>query len=168
MRFKIIIWRPLDGFEKLAIAWADMSTGSFQVQECARPDIEAMLTQLNVAEFIYPEDIADIVARLGIAIREHRLGLRVQSAQSEAALCAQYQLASLQGLGQFSPPMLSAAGGLLAYLRQTQLEAMPYKALSAQWPDAFMVIDAATRKSLELTRTLAGSARAAFIGHSKT
>ena len=41
-----------------------MSTGSFQVQECACPDIEAMLTQLNVAEFIYPEDIADIVARL--------------------------------------------------------------------------------------------------------
>ena len=151
--------------EKLAIAWADMSTGSFQVQECARPDIEAMLTQLNVAEFVYPEDIADIVARLGIADKGTSLGAAAfNQRKAEAALCAQYQLASLQGLGQFSPPMLSAAGGLLAYLRQTQLEAMPYlKPLSAEWPDAFMVIDAATRKSLELTRTLAGERKGSLL-----
>ena len=151
--------------EKLAIAWADMSTGSFQVQECARPDIEAMLTQLNVAEFVYPEDIADIVARLGIADKGTSLGAAAfNQRKAEAALCAQYQLASLQGLGQFSPPMLSAAGGLLAYLHQTQLEAMPYlKPLSAQWPDAFMVIDAATRKSLELTRTLAGERKGSLL-----
>ena len=151
--------------EKLAIAWADMSTGSFQVQECARPDIEAMLTQLNVAEFVYPEDIADIVARLGIADKGTSLGATAfNQRKAEAALCAQYQLASLQGLGQFSPPMLSAAGGLLAYLHQTQLEAMPYlKPLSAEWPDAFMVIDAATRKSLELTRTLAGERKGSLL-----
>ena len=60
--------------------------------------------------------------------------------------------------------MLSAAGGLLAYLRQTQLEAMPHLVpLSAQWPDAFMVIDAVTRKSLELTRTLAGERNGSLL-----
>ena len=67
-------------------------------------------------------------------------------------------------MGQFSPHMLSAAGGLLAYLQQTQLETMPYlKPLSAEWPDAFMVIDAATRKSLELSRTLTGERKGSLL-----
>ena len=53
--------------------------------------------------------------------------------------------------------MLSAAGGLLAYLQRTQLNQMPRLApLCSLSKQAFMDIDAATRKSLELTQTLSG------------
>ena len=151
--------------DKLAVAWADMSTGSFQVQECARADMDAMLTRLNVAEFIYPEDLSDLVAGLtssGSGTALHAAAFNHKKA--EAALCQHYNVTTLQGMGQFSPHMLSAAGGLLAYLQQTQLETMPYlKRLSAEWPDAFMVIDAATRKSLELSRTLTGERKGSLL-----
>ena len=50
--------------DKFALAWADMSTGSFQVQECAGQDIDTILTQLNVAEFVYPEDLAEKIEPL--------------------------------------------------------------------------------------------------------
>ena len=151
--------------DKLAVAWADMSTGSFQVQECARADMDAMLTRLNVAEFIYPEDLSELVAGLtssGSGTALHAAAFNHKKA--EAALCQHYNVTTLQGMGQFSPHMLSAAGGLLAYLQQTQLETMPYlKRLSAEWPDAFMVIDAATRKSLELSRTLTGERKGSLL-----
>ena len=151
--------------DKLAVAWADMSTGSFQVQECARADLDAMLTRLNVAEFVYPEDLSDLAAGVtssGSGTPLHAAAFNHRKA--EAALCQHYDVTTLQGMGQFSPHMLSAAGGLLAYLQQTQLEAMPYlKPLSAEWPDAFMVIDAATRKSLELSRTLTGERKGSLL-----
>ena len=151
--------------DKLAVAWADMSTGSFQVQECVRADLDAMLTRLNAAEFVYPEYLSDLAAGVtssGSGTPLHAAAFNHRKA--EAALCQHYDVTTLQGMGQFSPHMLSAAGGLLAYLQQTQLEAMPYlKPLSAEWPDAFMVIDAATRKSLELSRTLTGERKGSLL-----
>ena len=151
--------------DKLAVAWADMSTGSFQVQESAHTDLDALLTRLNAAEFIYPEDLSDLASGLtsagsGTALPAAAFNHR----KAEAALCQHYEVTTLQGIGQFSPQMLSAAGGLLAYLQQTQLATMPYlKRLSAEWPDAFMVIDAATRKSLELSRTLTGERKGSLL-----
>ena len=42
---------------EFALAWADMSTGSFNVQSCDEEDIEAMLSRLGVAEFLYPDEM---------------------------------------------------------------------------------------------------------------
>ena len=151
--------------DKFSLAWADMSTGSFQVQECAGQDIDTILTQLNVAEFVYPEDLAEKIEPLVNAERGTALSASAfNHRKAEQTLFTHYDVSTLQGMGQFSAQMLSAAGGLLAYLQQTQLETMPYlKPLSAQWPDAFMVIDTATRKSLELSRTLTGERKGSLL-----
>ena len=144
---------------EFAIAWADMSTGSFNVQACDEADIEALLSRLGVAEFLYPEEMRAslemVAAPFNPAIRSAQ---DFDSRRSEAMLLSLYEVSTLDSLGAFSRAMLSAAGGLLTYLRQTQIESMPrLSRLSVLSQNAFMEIDAATRRSLELTQTLTES-----------
>ena len=142
----------------LAIAWADMSTGDFYVQPCGDGDIDTLLARLQAAELIYADDLAD---RLQAAQTAYHASPQPSALfdhkKALDRLCEFYGVSTLQGFGQFTPSMLSAAGGLLAYLHRTQLNQMPRLApLCSLSKQAFMDIDAATRKSLELTQTLSG------------
>jgi len=138
-----------------AVAWTDMSTGGIWVQNSDQGGIEAVLARLYVAEFVYPDDLREFVR----GFEQSKVGAAQPSSffdhrKAEAGICAAYQIATLDGFGTFSPEMLSAAGGLIAYLQKTQLDQMPYlQPLKAISSDAFMVIDAAAQKSLELIKT---------------
>lgn len=155
---------------ELAIAWADMSTGDFFVQSCTESDIETVLARLQAAELIYADDLAE---RLGFGQSDLSVHYHLSAETSAlfdhkkatARLADFYGVSTLQGFGQFTPPMLSAAGGLLAYLQRTQLQQMPrLSPPTILLKQAFMDIDAATRKSLELTHTLSGE-RAGSLLH---
>ena len=155
---------------ELAIAWADMSTGDFFVQPCTESDIETVLARLQAAELIYADDLAE---RLGFGQSDLSVHYHLSAETSAlfdhkkatARLADFYGVSTLQGFGQFTPPMLSAAGGLLAYLQRTQLQQMPrLSPPTILLKQAFMDIDAATRKSLELTHTLSGE-RAGSLLH---
>lgn len=150
---------------EFSVAWADMSTGSFQVQACQKTDLEAVLERIKAAEFVYPDELEELVSTFACsdkgmvqpaAFFDHR--------KSNDLLLSFYQLATLGGLGSFSPEMLSAAGGLLAYLQKTQLKQMPYlQPLAAIWSQVFVTIDGATRKSLELTQTLSSERKGSLL-----
>ena len=147
----------------LAIAWADMSTAAFFVEETKPENLSALLARLAAAEIILPDSLSsqEAVQKAEQEQDSPFLALPARdfdSQQAEARLLRFYQLQSLSGLGQFSRAMLSAAGGLLAYLERTQLDAMPRLApLRALTAGQIMEIDPATRRSLEITRTLDGS-----------
>ena len=84
------------------------------------------------------------------------------SLAGERALKSRFGLATLDGLGSPSRAELAAAGGLLAYLDATQKGAgilldAPRRIARA----SHMAIDAATRDSLELTRSVSGQRRRA-------
>ena len=75
-----------------------------------------------------------------------------------------YQVGSLDGFGEFSRAMLSAAGALLGYLETTQIGNMPaLNRLKTIVDASYMEIDPATRRSLELTRTLSGESRGSLL-----
>ncbi len=139
-----------------ALAWTDMSTGTFHVQACEETDIDALLSRLGVAEFLYPEDMRSVLEAIAEPFNPAARPVHeFDSRRSEESLCSLYGVTTLDSLGAFSRAMLSAAGGLLAYLRQTQIERMPrLSRLSVLSHNAFMEIDTATRRSLELTQTL--------------
>ena len=87
------------------------------------------------------------------------------SLAGERALRSRFGLATLDGLGSPSRAELAAAGGLLAYLDATQKGAgilldAPRRIARAN----HMAIDAATRESLELTRSVTGSAAGSLLG----
>ena len=147
-----------------------MSTGDFFVQSCTESDIETVLARLQAAELIYADDLAE---RMGFLQSDLPLHYHLSAEASAffdhkkatARLADFYGVSTLQGFGQFTPPMLSAAGGLLAYLQRTQLQQMPrLSPPTILLKQAFMDIDAATRKSLELTHTLSGE-RAGSLLH---
>src|SRR5206468_784845 len=81
------------------------------------------------------------------------------------ALKSRFGLATLDGLGAPSRAELAAAGGLLAYLDATQKGAgilldAPRRIARA----SYMAIDAASRDSLELTRSATGAITGSLLG----
>ena len=150
---------------QIAIAWADMSTGDFLVQEIADDGLETVIARLDPAELIYPHgyDLPDWFTVSQICTTEQAASI-FDSTRARQALENFYQLASLDGLGNFSRPMLSAAGALLSYIEATQVGNRPrLLPLIAVTHTNYMEIDPATRRSLELSRTLAGERRGSLL-----
>ena len=104
---------------QIAIAWADVSTGDFAVQDIANDGLDTVLARLDPAELVYPQGfvLPDKLAESGICLTEQSASM-FDSCHARTALESFYKLASLDGLGQFSRAMLSAAGGLLAISRR--------------------------------------------------
>ena len=150
---------------QLALAWADMSTGDFFVQEMAGDGLETLLARLDPAELIYPQgfDLPGWFNDSQICLTEQAASL-FDSTRARQALERFYQVASLDGMGHFSRAMLSAGGALLGYLEATQVGNMPrLLPLTAVSDAGFMEIDPATRRSLELSRTLTGERRGSLL-----
>ena len=149
----------------LALAWADMSTGDFAVQEIAPERLESLLAMLMPAELVVPfdADLPEGIGGLGLCLTEQAPSL-FDSAAGQRSLCGHYGVASLDGFGQFTRPMVAAAGALLGYIDLTQKGNMPrLLPLQAVAGSGYMEIDQATRRSLEITRTLSGETRGSLL-----
>jgi len=140
-----------------AIAAADISTGRFELVACGPGELAAELARLAAAEVIADAAIPAIATIPGKGGFDSLVG--------ERALKSRFGLATLDGLGSPSRAELAAAGGLLTYLDATQkgagilLEA-PRRIARA----SHMAIDAASRDSLELVRSISGSAAGSLLG----
>ncbi len=136
--------------EVIGVAAADISTGRFEVGETNLAGLDAELARLAAAEVIVPEGFA--------FSGEFRPRADFDSVSGEARIKALFGVATLDGFGGFSRAQLSAAGGLLAYLDHAGKGTLPFLA----WPEKrsaadHMLIDAATRESLELVRSVGGA-----------
>jgi DNA mismatch repair protein MutS len=151
---------------ELALAAADMSAGSFRVSPIAAADLAIEIARLAPSELLVPDNLSDIgpvLAPLGDAVTLLP-AVKFESGAGERALKTYYGVAELSGFGAFSRAELSAAGALISYLELTQKGKIPALApLTREAPNAFMGIDAATRRNLELTETLAGARRGSFL-----
>lgn len=151
--------------DRMAAAWADISTGDFAVQEVDQDRFEGLLSMLNPAELVFPAgmDVPDAVAQLGICCTEQAPSL-FDSTAGNRALCDYFGTSSLDGFGQFSRAMTSAAGALLAYMDLTQKGNLPrLRPLQSVVETGYMEIDPATRRSLEITRTLSGERKGSLL-----
>ena len=140
-----------------AIAAADISTGRFELVSCGSGEVAAELARLSPAETITGSPVAGIRAGAGKGGFDSMTG--------ERAIRARFGLATLDGLGSPSRAELQAAGGLLTYLDATQKGAgilldAPRRIARAN----HMAIDAATRESLELTRSVSGTISGSLLG----
>ncbi|MGZ8312115.1 MAG: DNA mismatch repair protein MutS [Allosphingosinicella sp.] len=134
--------------ERYGIAAADISTGRFELSSVPAGALDAELARLAAAEIVSPEPLA--------GAQERRAGF--DSMIAERRLKERFGVATLDGFGRFDRAALAAAGGLLTYLDEVARESLPFLrppvALSA---GDHMMIDAATRESLELTQSSAGT-----------
>ncbi|WP_034916573.1 DNA mismatch repair protein MutS [Erwinia sp. 9145] len=150
------IWQGADGF---GYATLDISSGRFRLAE--PEDAETMAAELqrtHPAELLYAEDFA------AMTLIEHRRGLRrrpvwefeVDTARQQ--LTMQFGTRDLSGFGvEQAPRALRAAGCLLQYVKDTQRTTLPHiRSLTMERQQDGIIMDAATRRNLEITQNLAG------------
>ena len=143
--------------DEWALAAADISTGRFELVALGPGELAAELARLSPAETIADGAVPGIRCSAGKGGFDSLCG--------ERALKGRFGLATLDGLGSPGRAELAAAGGLLAYLDATQKSA----AILLDVPrriarSAHMAIDLATRESLELCRSAAGSVAGSLLG----
>ena len=138
---------------RVGVAAADISTGRFELSEVAQDALEAELARLGASE---------IVAAEGMAIE----GAQMRPSAHFDSIAGEQRLAELFGLDpqDFTRAELAAAAGLLAYLDHAGKGNLPFLQPPAQRiTTAHMLIDAATRESLELTRTSDGNRKGSLL-----
>ena len=151
-----------------ALAWAELSTGSFHTQPVAAQDLDALLHELQPRELLLadgtPASLID-PSLLGWPIACKRLpAARFNATNAANLLCQHYNVATLAGFAELTVAEVTAAGVLLDYLKLTQLAALPHLRPPQPRPsDRLLAIDAATRRGLELTQTTAGEREGSLL-----
>jgi DNA mismatch repair protein MutS len=141
--------------DRFGLAAADVSTGRFELGSIPAAALDAELARLAAAEIVAPEPLP------GIEVRQRRTGF--DSIGAERRLKERFGVATLDGFGSFDRAALSAAGGLLSYLDEVARDSLPFlRPPVARSSGDHMMIDAATRESLELTAS-AGGGRAGSL-----
>ena len=155
---------------KQALAWVDLSTGAFFTEQMEPDRLEETLVRLGAAELI-ASDHPD-AGHPFVDGGDHGLAGSVvlrpagdfDSGRGERLLRDLYQVSTLDGIAQLNRAELAAAAALLTYLGQTQkgrdLRLRPLQQMSSQ---GIMEIDPASRRSLELTRTLTGETKGSLL-----
>ncbi|MDH3374418.1 MAG: DNA mismatch repair protein MutS [Gammaproteobacteria bacterium] len=144
---------------RIGIAWLDLAGGRFQLTEV--PDIEAVLGEverLRPAEIIVDED-----QTLGESFKEsirvtRRPPWHFELDSATRLLCAQFGTRDLRGFGcdGFSCGV-AAAGALMQYVTDTQKAALPHlQSIVAERREDAVIMDAPTRRNLELEESLSG------------
>ncbi len=146
-----------------ALAWLDVSTGDFCLQALAEDKIPAALDRIGPREILSFENAAE-----NITLPKELLTLQPQSlfdsANAQKRLEALFGVGTLESFGAFSRAEISAAGALLDYIAKTQKGAAPHLNPPRQISDnQVMEIDGATRRNLELTRTLSGERKGSLL-----
>lgn len=141
------------------LAYLDMASGRFVITEPQTSEqLQAELQRLTPAELLFPETLNDI------ALVKKYKGLRrrpewefdIETAIS--LLNKQFGTKELTGFGVDDKLLgLSAAGCLFQYVKDTQRTALPHiRAIISESASSGVVLDAATRRNLELTQNLHG------------
>ncbi|KAB0682863.1 DNA mismatch repair protein MutS [Aureimonas leprariae] len=153
-----------------AIAWAELSTGAFAVRSTEAGRLLADIRAIDPAELVvgdalfHDEALKPVFASLGRLARPEPASL-FDGATAEGRLARFFDVATMGGFGDFARAELAAAAGLLAYLARTQVAARPpLGRLARVETGETMLIDPATRASLELTRSVAGRREGSLLG----
>jgi DNA mismatch repair protein MutS len=152
----------LKGHGAMALAFADISTGEFAVMPTETARLAADLARLQPTEVVVADAVLSdttlhrLIATTGASLSPLPAS-RFDSLAAEHRLKSHFNVASLEGFGAFGKAEISALGTLLDYIGLTQVGQMPYlREPRLEASEHGLLIDAATRNNLELTRTLQG------------
>ncbi|MGP9628294.1 DNA mismatch repair protein MutS [Halomonas sp. AOP42-C1-46] len=148
------------GKESWGLAWLELSSGRFNVLEVAsEAEMLAELTRLSPAELLVPESLTlpDAWSQKRSLRRQGEWLFDLESATH--SLCDQFEVQDLRGFGcAHLTTALIAAGVLIDYARDTQRSRLPHvTAISVENREDAVVIDAASRRNLEIDINLGGS-----------
>ncbi len=146
--------------DEAALAWADISTGAFHVMPLTSVRLSPELARLAPSELIVGDGMEqalnETVRDLGISLTP--IGrASFDSTAAEKRICGLFHVGALDAFGSFGRAEVSAMGALIDYLEITQKGKLPLlQTPLKESEDRVVQIDAATRRNLELTRSLSG------------
>ncbi|MEP4190138.1 MAG: DNA mismatch repair protein MutS [Sneathiella sp.] len=152
-----------------ALAWADMSTGEFFYSAVRQDDIQTHLSRLDPGEILLSDKwLGETEMAPMFEDWDKELtplpSVRFDSQNGERRLKALFNVAALDAFGQFGRSELAACGALVDYVELTQKGKFPHiKPPVRQAARDVMAIDAATRRNLELTRTMTGERQGSLL-----
>ncbi|MBI5660165.1 MAG: DNA mismatch repair protein MutS [Nitrosomonadales bacterium] len=138
------------------LAWLNLASGSFFVAEIDAGQLPAELERLQPSEILIAEGAAS--PQFGNVASKSLPEWHFARDAAHRALCQQFGTHDLAGFGcEGLTHGLAAAGALLGYTRLTQDQSIAHiRALQVYSADQYVRMDAATRRNLEITRTLRG------------
>lgn len=141
------------------VASCDISTGTMVLEECVPSLLGATLARLGPSEVVVPDDFE-------FPLDDTATQARSLFASDEGAerLKALHNVATLDGFGEFTRPMLAAAGGLIAYLSHVGRGDLPFLLPPSSRAGATgMAMDEATRTSLEILEASGGGRAGSLV-----
>ncbi len=151
-----------DESPRAGLAWVELSTGQFFAATCRADRIGDELARIGPAECLVSEDDPPAAALSDGVLITRRPPFVFAHKTSQAALEKHFGTNTLEGFGfaDDDGSAIQAAGAILDYLTETQRASLehidrllPYR--RGHW----LEIDQATRRSLEITRTMRDGGR---------
>jgi len=158
--------------EHFGLAWLELSSGRFCVLQSVGPaSLAAELQRLAPAELLIPEtqslpaDGPGLLAGVTRATLRSRPPWHFELASASRLLTDQLGTLDLRGFGADELPLaIAAAGGLMQYVRDTQKSALPHiRTLQVEETGDALLMDAATRRNLELDVSMNSNERATLL-----
>ncbi|HEX4895708.1 MAG TPA: DNA mismatch repair protein MutS [Solimonas sp.] len=143
--------------ERYGLAWLELSSGRYSVLETASAaDLQAELHRLRPSELLAADGQA---LDLGGLEARPRPVWHFDPASAYRLLVEQFQTQDLRGYGaEGLDAAIAAAGALLQYVQDTQRSRLPHlTGLRVEQAGEALILDAATRRNLEIDRTLGGA-----------
>lgn len=165
--------------DSIGLSWIDVSTGDFLVTNLQENAVADEVARIAPTEILYADTHRDSLLVRSIqasskALMTDRPAWEFSQQRGLETLHEHFQVKTLEGFGlEEDDSHISAAGALLTYLQETQRANLGHiTRIRVQSNDAILNIDEATRRSLELTRTIREGKRdgslIAVIDHTKT
>jgi DNA mismatch repair protein MutS len=152
--------------ERCGLASADVSTGEFQITECPVRKLTDELESIHPSEILVSEDQSE---RLERTFRSNGFSPLITKRESwifgraygYEMLTRHFGTTSLKGFGcEDLDAGLSAAGAVFTYLKETQKNDLSHiRGLRRYSDEQFMMLDASTRRNLEIAASMIGGRR---------
>jgi DNA mismatch repair protein MutS len=157
------------GTREMALAYADISTGELVVTATDEARLAADLARINASEILVNDGFLNdgiwnaALEFCGAAITPMAAS-RFESSSAEHRLKTYFKIETLDSFGDFRRIDVAALGALLDYITITQVGNIPYlRSPRRESAEAGLLIDAATRTNLELTRSQSGERKGSLL-----
>lgn len=144
--------------KKYGLAWMNLASGEFKVNECPAEQLESEVHRIAPAEIITGDSF-----KLDLsydAAYSKTADWHFEFTAAEDKLCRHYGVDQLTAFGIDELPNATiAAGALLSYVENTQKRSLSHiKPIQLDDIQEYLILDPVTRKNLEITQTISGEA----------
>ncbi|MFT4048168.1 MAG: DNA mismatch repair protein MutS, partial [Solimonas sp.] len=138
------------------LAWLELSSGRFSVLQAASlAELHAELYRLQASELLAPDGFDGAYDAFKSRARP---AWHFDAGSAYRLLLEQFGTQDLRGFGaEGLSAAIAAAGALLQYVQETQKSRLPHlRGLRVETTGDALILDAATRRNLEIDRALSG------------